>query len=315
MRPFRFGAAVGYAENAAEWREQAKRIEGLGYSTLLIADHFVNPFAPLPALQASADATSTLRVGTMVIDNDFRHPAMLAKEVATIDLLTDGRFELGIGAGWLRMEYEAAGLPFDPAPTRIDRLEEGIAILKGLWGEEPFSFDGAFYKITDLQGMPPPVQQPYPPLMIGGGGKRMLGLAAREADIVNLAPMVRDTGVDYDSLTAAGIEQRVAWVHEAAGARFGDLELGTYYSGRSEITDDRASAVEAKLTGFEQRTGTKPTLTPEDVLASPMFLMGTVGEVKDRIVENRERYGLSYIVLSDDMIEGCASIVAELAGT
>lgn len=177
---FRFGAAVSEAESAEKWDELARRVEDWGYSTLLLADHIINPWAPLPALVAAAAATTTLRVGTMVIDNDFRHPAMLAKELATIDFLTEGRLEVGVGAGWLKQEYEAAGIPFDPAAVRIARLAEAVTVIKALWRGEPVDFSGDHYSITDLTMTPSPVQTPHPPLMIGGGGHHVLRLAARE---------------------------------------------------------------------------------------------------------------------------------------
>src|SRR5206468_4174362 len=150
---------------------------------LLIPDHFVNDVAPVPVLATAAAVTSTLRVGTMVFDNDFRHPAVLAKDAATLDVLSEGRVEVGIGAGWHEPEYRAAGIPFSPGPVRVERLEESVKAIKGLWRAEPFTFEGAHYRITEMTGLPRPVQQPHPPLMIGGGGRRVLRLAAREANI------------------------------------------------------------------------------------------------------------------------------------
>ena len=158
----------------------------MGYSGLYLPDHFGDQPGPIAALMAAADATTTLRVGSLVFDNDYRHPVVLAKEAATIDLLSDGRFDLGIGAGWLVSDYEQAGIPYDPAGTRIDRLEEALSVIKGLFTGKPFSFTGKHYSIKEMEGSPPPIQKPHPRFLLGGGGRRMLRLAAREADIVHV---------------------------------------------------------------------------------------------------------------------------------
>src|SRR5262245_24248167 len=183
-RPFRFGATASKAGSAREWRDQARRAEALGYSSLFLPDHFNDQLAPLPALAIAAEATSDLRVGTLVICNDFKHPAMLAKEVATLDLLTDGRVEWGMGAGWFPFDYESTGLSFDRPGVRVGRLAESITVMKALFGGEPFTFDGQHYSIKDLTGTPAPAQRPHPPLLVGAARERMLMLAAREADII-----------------------------------------------------------------------------------------------------------------------------------
>lgn len=312
--PFRFGAAVSEPESAKEWGELARRVEDLGYSTLLLADHIVNPWAPLPALVAAAAATTTLRVGTMVIDNDFRHPAILAKELATIDFLTEGRLEVGLGAGWLKQEYDATGIPFDPAAVRIARLAEAVTILKALWKGEPVNFSGDHYSITDLTMTPTPVQAPHPPIMIGGGGPQVLRLAAREASIISLAPQVRETGPDPESLTSSGVADRIQWVREAAGDRFDNLEFGTYYLGRAEIKEDARSWLTTRLEELIQQ-GKSPPLEVDEVLDSPMFLYGTTDELAERIVLNRERYRFNYLVFVGDQVESFAPIVQQLSGT
>jgi probable F420-dependent oxidoreductase len=318
MKPFRFGACLSYAGSAAEWRDAARTIEGDGYSTLLLPDHFVVPFAPIPALAAAAAATTTLRVGTMVTANDFRNPAVLAKEVATADFLTDGRFELGIGAGWLAAEYDAAGIPFGDAAVRVDRLEEAIAILRGLWADGPFTFEGTHYRIAGLEGTPKPVQRPVP-VMIGGGGKRVLTMAAREAQIVSVAPSLVGAGrtarPDMGSYTRTGFEKRIEWIRDAAGERLDELEVSTYFGGRWAITDDRARAADECIQGLRARFGDDVSLTPDDVLASPMFLYGSTDEIADQLVERCERYGLSYLVITEPDIDGFAQVVARLAGT
>lgn len=313
FRPFRFGIAPGEVSSGSEWRELARRVEDWGYSTLLVPDHFVNDLSPVPALATAAAVTTTLRVGTMVFDNDFRHPAVLAKDAATLDLMSDGRFEAGIGAGWHEPEYHAAGIPFDPAPMRVKRLEEAVQIVKGLWRAGPFTFEGRHYRITEMTGLPRPVQQPHPPLMIGGGGPRVLRLAAREANIVSVAARIIPGGVDVHSLTAAGVAERIAWIREAAGERFADLELSNYYSMPAVVTKDRHAAAAGILSALRKRVG-EVGLTERDVLSSPHYLIGDMAEMTDILVERRERYGLSYIVFTDHAAQ-YAGVVSALAGS
>ena len=183
---FRFGVQEHSATSGSAWRDKARLMESLGYQALYLPDHFGDQLGPIAALMAAADATTTLRMGSLVFDNDYRHPAVLAKEVASLDLLSDGRFDLGLGAGWMASDYEQAGIPFDSPGVRIERMEEGLAIIKGLLAGGKFSFTGKHYRITSLEGTPSPVQKPHPPIVLGGGGRRMLRLAAREADIVNV---------------------------------------------------------------------------------------------------------------------------------
>ena len=187
-RRFRFGVQAHQAPNGQAWTDLAQRAEGLGYSTLLVMDHFGDQLGPIPAMTAASAATQELRVGSLVFDNDYRHPVTLAKDIATVDLLSGGRVEFGLGAGWMTSDYDESGIPLDTAAVRIDRMEEAIAIFKGLWAPESFSHHGEHYQITNLDGTPKPAQRPHPPVLIGAGGKRMLGIAAREADIVGNNP-------------------------------------------------------------------------------------------------------------------------------
>src|SRR3954466_10169006 len=211
MRPFRFGVQVTGPADAAGWVEQARRVEALGYSILTLPDHFTSQLAPLPALAVAAAVTTTLRVGALVHANDYKHPVVLAKELATLDVLSGGRVEIGLGAGWYEPDYRAAGLPFDPPGTRVARLVEGIAVLKAALAGGPCSFAGAHYTVAGYEGWPVPVQRPHPPLLLGGGGRRVLTLAAREADIV---------GIDGDATTAGeAVAEQVAIVRAAAGGR------------------------------------------------------------------------------------------------
>lgn len=313
--PFRFGvgiAGVGMPciQSRAAWADFARQTEDLGYSTLLIADHFPNELPPIAAMMAAADATTRLRVGSFVFDNDFRHPALLAKECATVDLFSDGRLELGIGAGWLRDDYDAAGMPFDAPGVRVGRLEEAVTIIKAFFTEESVDFTGKHYTLTDLPAIPKPRQRPYPPLLIGGGGKRLLSLAAREANIVGFLTKVNYDGtIDASERTPEGMLQKVAWVREAAGERFDTLELNSL--SRVVITDRRREAAEeyARERGWGD-------LSADEVLAMHNLLVGNIDQIVATIEEWRERYGVSYIVIAgDELVEPFAPVVARLAGT
>ena len=218
VKQFRFGVQCGGDHDRASWEQLAHKIEALGYATLYLPDHFIDTqMAPLVGLAVAAEATKTLRVGALVFDNDYKHPAILAKEMATLDRLSDGRVELGIGAGWMKVDYDALGLPYDAAGVRVDRLEEALAVIKGVWGPDPYSFEGTHYTITDYNGIPKPTQQPYPPILVGGGGPRVLRLAGREADIVGINPNLRAGAVTNDAATdsvAEMVDQKVGWIRE-----------------------------------------------------------------------------------------------------
>jgi probable F420-dependent oxidoreductase len=310
-RPFRFGVADGDGVPSREaWETLVRHAEDLGYATFLVADHYVNEFPPISSLMAAADAASTIRIGSFVFDNDFRHPAQLAKEVATLDLLSGGRFELGIGAGWHRPDYEQVGLLFDPARVRIDRLAEAVIILKQFFTQETVTFAGTHYTVSNLQAFPKPVQRPYPPLFIGGGGQRVLTLAGREADIVGFLPRAQDNGtVDPSELTEAALAQKVAWVREASGERFAKIELSQLMSAVI-LTSDRqqAASLRAQSLGL-------PAVTAEHVLSNPYLLIGTHEHIAEQLQRLRELYGISYFVVTVDDMEALAPVVARLAGT
>jgi probable F420-dependent oxidoreductase len=309
-RKFRFGVQTTRASSAAEWREKARKMEDLGYSTLFTPDHFIDTvFAPMVAISVAAEATSALRVGTLVLGNDYKHPAVVAKEAATLDLLSDGRVELGIGAGWMKTDYDELGLPYDRAGVRIARLAEALEVLKGSWAPGPFSFLGEHYAITDYDGIPKPVQQPRIPLLIGGGGEKLLGLAGREADIVGINPNLRAGAVTADAVqtsVASATKQKVEWVREGAGDRFDDLELQIRYFVCS-VTDDARGLADAMAPGFG--------ITADEALESGVALVGTVDEIVDTLVARREEWGVSYVVVGDDNFEAIAPVVARLAGT
>jgi probable F420-dependent oxidoreductase len=310
-RRFRFGVIVPKASSAVEFNEIARRAEALGYSTLFVPDHFVeHPLAPMPALAAAAAVTSTLRVGPLVLGNDYKHPVVLAREAATIDLLSDGRLELGIGAGWMTADYEKAGMPLDRPGVRIARLAESITILKGLFADGPFSFAGEHYRVTGLDGEPKPRQRPHPPFVIGGGGQKVLALAAREAQIVGINANLRSgDGNSRDaagSLTSARTDEKLQWLRDAAGAHFDDLEIQTLV-GFVHLTDDRTSIAEAMAASFG--------VTPDDAIDAPVTLVGTESQIVELLEARRERWQMSYTVVPHEAMAQLAPIVSRLTGS
>jgi len=306
-RPFRFGIQGRSTGPRDEWLEMVRRVEALGYSSFLALDHFVRGLDPVASLMAAAMATTTLRVGGFVFDNDFRHPAVLAKAAATIDVLSGGRFELGIGAGWLKEEYDQTGIPFDPAPVRIERMTEAVRLIKRIFAEEhPVSFAGAHYTVTDLVCPPRPVQQPHPPIVIGGGGPRLLSVAAREADIVGITTRARPDGSkDTTDLTAAATEQKIARIREVAGDRFARLELNVVVGDVTPTAD---------VAGEAARLADRYGVSVDDILGSPQILIGTVDEMVERLQQRRQRFGFSYIVVTEPHLDALAPVVARLAG-
>ena len=307
---FRFGVHVSEIDSAASWRDQARQIEDLGYSTLYMPDHFVDcQLAPMTGMAIAAAHTNTLRVCALVLDNDYKHPAIVAKEIATIDQLTDGRCELGIGAGWMKTDYEALGLPYDSAGVRIARLDEAMQVIKGCWADGPFSFDGTHYQIRDYDAQPKPKQTPRPPILIGGGGPKVLRLAGREADIVGINPNLRAGAVTTDAAASASQAETVkklGWIREGAGARFDAIELQIRYF-LCAITDDAMSLAKAAAPGFDS--------TPEEVLGSGAALIGTIPQMIDELTARRESWGVTNIVVGGDTFVAFAPVVAALAGT
>ena len=309
MPLFRFGVQLSKADSGQAWRDGARKIEDLGYSTLFIPDHFDDQLGPLVALTVAAEATSTLRVGSLVFGNDYRHPVVLAKEVATLDLFSQGRVEFGLGAGWMTTDYEQSGMSEDAAGARISRMAESLAVMKSLWSTGTSTFDGEFYRVTGAIGYPQPVQRPHPPVIIGGGGKRVLGLAAREADIVGVNPSLAAGYVGTEVLettTAEYYDRRIEWIRDAAGDRFDQLELQVL-TFLVQIVPDREDAV-ARLAGLM-------SVTPEQIDSSPIALIGTTDQIIETLVHRRERFGFSYVVVHEAEIEAFAPVVAALVGT
>ncbi len=308
-RRFRFGAQLAGSSSGAEWAALARRVEGDGYSTLVMPDHFDDQWAPVPALAATAAATTTLRIGTMVLDHDYRHPVVVAKEAATLDVLSDGRLELGLGAGWQRRDYQQSGIAYDDAATRVERLAEGLVVIKGLMGDGPFSFAGRHHTVTDLIGTPHPVQRPHPPILVGGGARRILTVAGREADIVGINFDLRTGAIGPQvgpSGTEAATVAKLGWVREAAGPRFCELELSVRVY-VAVVTDQRLEVAAGLAAGFG--------LTTEEILGTPHFLVGTIDQIVDDLVRRREELGLSYVVFSGGALDDMAPVVARLAET
>ncbi len=292
-RPFRFGVVVSHAQSRSSWVTTVRRIEELGYSSVLMPDRpSIGGLAPIPALAIAAGATTRLRVGSYVFCNDYRHPVLLAREAATLDLLSDGRFELGLGAGVGAAEFQQLGIPFESAGNRLGHLQETIELLKKLFTEDMVNFDGKYYTVTGMRGYPRPVQKPHMPILVAGSGERMLKLAGREADIVAIGMRITRQGPDPDD---ASLEQKVAWVKEAAGPRFADIELSqTIYD--MQITDSGAESA-APAGG--------PPL-PKRMLSTEQ----AVGE----LMEMRDRYRFSYFQVYEGQMENFAGVMKELSG-
>jgi probable F420-dependent oxidoreductase len=317
-RLFRFGAGEIDIQSSAEWAAYARKVESLGYSTLWIGEHTSQRrIEPALGLLAVANATSTLRLASHVFTNDFHHPVILARVGATLDLLSEGRLEFGLGAGWMRSDYDVCGIPFDPPGVRIARLEEAIRVIKGLWGVEPVEFTGRYYWVKELDPQPKPKQRPHPPIFIGGGGRRVLTLAAREADIVGLDAQGTSSGNKNLGTTAAEVvAQQIDWIRTAAGLRFADLELQTLVWA-VHITGDRrrgAEEVAARMASWPPTIISNPP-NAEHILASPQFLVGTVEQIVADLEEYRESYGLSYFTVFGASVDDFGPVVARLAGT
>jgi len=313
VRPFRFTTSMpALTTPVQKWRDEIRRIEDLGFSSVAISDHLTGGWSmdPVVALTVAAEATSRLRLLTMVLCNDLRHPAVLHRSLANLDVVSDGRLEIGLGAGWKEADYRASGIRFDPPATRIARLAESVEVIRGLFGPAPLTYRGDHYQVTGLTGLPRPVQQPRPPLLVGGGGRRVLELAGRVADIVSVAPRLdphADPRAIARRLSGTDLARKIAWVRDAATTAGRDprsLEL-------------QLSILDMSLThrGVRHRwTSSLARGLPTDALAgSPVALHGDLEACVDRLWELRERYGVSYLHLGGDL-DGAALIVERLAG-
>lgn len=305
MQPFRFGAMVGRTDGRRQWLDGVGAAEDLGYSTIFISDHFSDKLAPLPAL-AMAAAHTPLRLGTLVLANDFRHPAVLAKEAATVDLLSEGRLELGIGTGWEEGDYAASGIPRDRPGVQVDRLEEAIAVLRGLWSAGDFDFEGDHYQIHST-GLPKPGEG-RPTLIVGGGGRRMLGLAGRHADIVGISAAEIVSRADLArGITRAGelLDSKLEWIRAGAGDRFPTLELNILLFGVAVGDREREAADMAGRWGA----------SPDAILSSPHFLVGSEDEITADLIERRQKWGISYPAVPQSAWQSLSPVVQALTGT
>lgn len=312
-KPFRFLAGATEPMSRAAFAERIRRAEAIGFDTIVFPDHVVPQLAPVPAMAMVAALSDRLRVAPFVINNDLRHPAVLGHDLATVDLLSDGRLDVAIGAGWNRPEYDAMGLAYDPPGVRVSRLAEAVTVLKGYFGDAPFSFAGEHYTITELDGQPKPVQRPHPPFMIGGGGKRVLQLGAREAQIVSLAPRSgRDGRGENASLTWEATVEKVGWVREAAGERFGSLELNVYPSRvEPRITDDVSGALRRAADEIGERFGERPS--EEDLRDSPHIWIGSLDGLVEKALRLRAELGITSLMLGE--VDELSRLVERLAGT
>ena len=312
-RPFRFIApAPRLTGNPDRWRAEVRRIEDLGFSTLSVGDHLARGWMlePVTAMTIAAEATTRLRVLSLALANDYRHPVLLHKALATLDVFSGGRVEVGIGAGWMAADYEAAGIPMDPPGRRIERLEEGLGVLRGLFAPGPFTFSGEHYRVTGLDGLPEPVQPGGPPILVGGGGRRVLELAARTADVVGvhcaLPSGVQDAAAVAD-LTASRVAEKVGWVRAAAAAagRDPELQFSVYHC---QVSRPGRPPAENRSSFATLIAGAGEVLAD-----SPAVLVGDVERCVDLLEERRERYGFSYLNLGGD-VDAVAPLVERLAG-
>jgi probable F420-dependent oxidoreductase len=308
-RRFRFAVDLQSSLDGRSWADSVREVEALGYSTMFVPDHFDEGLGPIAAMATAAAVTTTLNVGTLVLDCDFRHPAVLARELASIDLLSEGRLELGVGAGWKRLDYDQSGITMDAPKVRVDRMIEHVQVLQGLFAGGPFTFHGEHYDITELEGTPAPHRTGGPPIVIGGGAPRVLRFAGATADIVGVNASIHsgeiDTAAAHDGLPER-IDEKVGWVREGAGARFDDLEINAWLA-VAEVTDDSAAFGEALSAMFQADV--------KDVLGSPLTLVGAPSEIAERLHERRERWSYSYHVIPGDKAHDFAPVVAALTGS
>jgi probable F420-dependent oxidoreductase len=311
MKPFRFGVNVGHAHSRSEWAEKARKVEDLGYDILNVPDHLTDSVAPLPALICAAEATKRLRVGTNVLNNDLRHPVLVAREAATVDLLTDGRLQLGLGAGSIRSEYEQIGLNFDRGAVRVERLAESVTIIKGLLRGERVTFSGKHYRVSGHSIAPLPVQTPHPPILIGGNGPQLLSLAAREADIVGLSGITFRSGgaapSDLSGWRVSSVDERIRLVRKVAGdEQYARLEINALVQ-RVIVTNDRRKAAEELTSRWSQ-------LSCDEFLQSPYLLIGTIEDIIEDLEKRRARWDISYYTIREPDMDAFAPVLACLAG-
>lgn len=308
IKPFRFGIQASSQPDKASWVNLAQRTEANGFDVLTMPDHFTDQLAPIPALMTAADSTTTLRVGALVWDNDYKHPVVLAKELATIDVLSGGRLELGLGAGWMISDYEKSGIIYDRPGVRIDRFIEGLDVIRGCMAAESFSYSGEHYTITNYNGLPKPIQAPCPPILIGGGGKRVLTYAAQHADIVGVNATLTAGAVGPDviaTMSAVAVDDKVAIVRTAVGSRINDIEMNIR-AFMVNVTDDASGAI--------NRLASAMHVDDSMIAETPFALIGPPSKLIEDLLARRERWGFSYVIVGGEDIERFAPVVAALRG-
>jgi probable F420-dependent oxidoreductase len=310
LRRFRFGLDVGDNFGRDEFVSLVRRADSSGFSTVTGPDHIGSRLAAvLPMLSVAAEVSSRLRISPMVLANDFRHPVVLAKDSATMDILSEGRFELAIGTGWIKPQFDAAGIRYDPPSKRVDRFEEAIVVIKGCWSGQPFSFEGNHYHVTEIT-CPRPFQRPHPPILIAGGGPRMLKIAGREANIVSLAPVTPGSSA-FDNfgrdLTNSGsrVASQIDWIRQGAGPRFDDIELSVFA---------HHVAVTENAEHEREELGAKTGTTPDEIANSPHMLIGPVSSIVETLLERRERHGISYVVFDSADLDTIEPVIDRLEG-
>ena len=306
-RKIRFATQSGGQPTGGEWLARAKRLEAIGYDTLAMPDHMVGgAWSNMPALGAAAAVTTRLRLGNLVIDNDFRNPVVLARELATLDVISDGRVEIGVGAGWFDRDYQSTGIPFDRGRERVARLAEAVTLMKRLFTEDEVSFEGTYYRTTKSECRPKTVQQPRPPILIAAGGPQILALAGREAEIVAVIPPgagVRQSAPN--DVTVAGVRRQLEIVREAAGSRFSEIELSCFLD--VVLTDER----EKTISELAEKAKGDPAVLRSSVYRG----IGTLDEVREHIIRVRRETGITYFCLRGPHVEELAPVVKDLSGT
>ncbi|MEK7292938.1 MAG: TIGR03621 family F420-dependent LLM class oxidoreductase [Actinomycetota bacterium] len=309
IKPFRFGIQVSSQPDRAGWVDLARRTEANGFDVFTMPDHFSDQLAPIPALMTVADVTTTLRVGALVWDNDYKHPVVMAKELATIDVLSGGRLELGLGAGWMISDYEQSGIAYDRPGVRIDRFIEGLDVIRGCLAPESFSYTGTHYTITNYNGMPKPIQSPCPPILIGGGGKRVLTYAAQHADIIGINATLTAGAVGPDviaTMSAAAVDDKVAIVRNSVGDRINNIEMNV----RAFMVN-----VNPDAQGSIERLAKSMHVEPSMIAETPFALIGPPAKLIEDLLARRERWGFSYIIVGGEDVDRFAPVVAALRGT
>lgn len=308
IKPFRFGIQASKASSRKEWVDLAQRAEANGFDVLTMPDHFDDQLAPVPALMTAADATTSLRIGALVWDNDYKHPVVLAKELATMDVLSDGRLEIGIGAGWMRSDYDMAGMPYDSPGVRIERFIEGVDIIRGHMQDAPYSLQGKHYTVTNLNGLPKPVQKPCPPILVGGGGKKVLTYAAKEVEIIGIngtmtAGVVGPEAIS--SMTSEAVDEKVGIVATEGAHRLQDIEMNVR-AFFVNVTPERATAV-SKIAGLIG-------VNDDMITNTPFALIGSPDSIVEDLLARREKWGFSYIIVGAQDVDSFAPVVAALRG-